>query len=320
MKLHLGTKPSRLLLSTLLAGTVAGIGLPGIAHAAVGDTVALSMSVQHPGVRPDARQRMAPTPTPPGGTVTYLLTITNPGPSDAQNVTVTDTLDPNLSYVSSKGGCTAAGQVITCSKPTLAAGETFSFEIVVQVKQGVAAGTIIPNVGTAATDTDDTDPSNNSSSAELEVTDSKVDVSIVKTGPGTPLTAGENFTITFEVDNAGPSDATNVVVTDTLDPNLEYVTASGAACAFTAPTLTCDIGDVDAGTGATTIVVTLKAKSSMPENATITNTAEVDSAETDVKPTNNTSTIDLVGGTAPPAVTKADVQLTKKVKSVRAPR
>ena len=62
-----------------------------------------------------------PDPVFVGSTLVYTLTVTNNGSVDAQNVTVTDTLDPNVTFVSASGGGTAAGNVVTFNLGTLAA-------------------------------------------------------------------------------------------------------------------------------------------------------------------------------------------------------
>ena len=66
-----------------------------------------------------------PDPLVAGADATYSLTVTNAGPSDAQNVTITDTLDPALTGSDadhSLGSCTLTGQVVSCTVPTLPAG------------------------------------------------------------------------------------------------------------------------------------------------------------------------------------------------------
>ena len=63
-----------------------------------------------------------------GGSVTYTFAVANAGPSDAANLTVTDTLPAGVTFVSASGGgwtCTNSGNVsVTCTRPTLAAGAT----------------------------------------------------------------------------------------------------------------------------------------------------------------------------------------------------
>ncbi len=48
----------------------------------------------------------------------YEIVVTNHGPSDAQNVIVTDTLDPNVTFAGASAGCTNVGQVVTCTAGT----------------------------------------------------------------------------------------------------------------------------------------------------------------------------------------------------------
>ncbi|MCB0149995.1 MAG: DUF11 domain-containing protein, partial [Caldilineaceae bacterium] len=50
----------------------------------------------------------------------YQIVVTNNGPSDAQNVVVTDTLPLSTTYAGGDAACSAVGQTVTCVVGTLA--------------------------------------------------------------------------------------------------------------------------------------------------------------------------------------------------------
>ena len=62
------------------------------------------------------------------GSVAYTLTVRNNGPSDAANLTVTDTLPAGVTFVSATGtgwACSNTGNVsVTCTRAALATGVT----------------------------------------------------------------------------------------------------------------------------------------------------------------------------------------------------
>jgi uncharacterized repeat protein (TIGR01451 family) len=70
------------------------------------------------------------------------------------------------------------------------------------------------NTATATTDSVDPNTANNSDTVTTTITQS-ADVSVAKTGDAT-VVAGNDVTYTITVTNNGPSDASNVVLTDTL--------------------------------------------------------------------------------------------------------
>ena len=106
-----------------------------------------------------------------GQNVTYTLQVTNAaGASDAQNVTVTDTIPANTALISAavtsgKGWVAAkppagiSGKVVF-SKASVAAGETASFQIVVRVNKDTTV-TTISNTATVASSTADPDSADN---------------------------------------------------------------------------------------------------------------------------------------------------------------
>ena len=99
------------------------------------------------------------------------------------------------------------------------------------------------------------------------------DLSVTKTDSPDPVTEGNLLTYTLTVSNAGPDDATNVVLTDTLPGSVTFVSATpsqGAPCTGTT-TITCNLGAISNGNNATVqIVVIPNTPGSITNNATAT--------------------------------------------------
>src|SRR6185369_7325452 len=125
------------------------------------------------------------------------------------------------------------------------------------------------------------------------------DLSVTKTTGATSVTPGQVITYTITVSNAGPSPATNVVVTDTLPPGLQYVlaTPSQGSCSGTT-TVTCNMGTLNSGASAT---VALQVQV-LATSGTITNSASATAAESDPNSANNS------GSAAPVPVATASAQ------------
>jgi uncharacterized repeat protein (TIGR01451 family) len=117
------------------------------------------------------------------------------------------------------------------------------------------------------------------------------DLAVTKADSPDPVTAGSTLTYAVGVSNQGPKDATEVVVTDRLPSQTEFLSAvaSTGSCERKGRRVTCRLGGLSAdpakGTSAT---VTIQVR---PRRAgTIDNTASVDSAETDPVPLNDMAT------------------------------
>ncbi|HYR94397.1 MAG TPA: DUF11 domain-containing protein [Methylomirabilota bacterium] len=135
----------------------------------------------------------------------------------------------------------------------------------------------------------------------------QADLSITKSGSPDPVAPGANLTYLIEVANAGPDAATAVTVTDTIPSGTTFVSLASPAgwtCLTIVGPITCTIPTL--GVGATayfTLVVNVTAG----DGATITNTATVVSATTDLNQRNNTATATTrVKRQADLAVTKTD--------------
>jgi uncharacterized repeat protein (TIGR01451 family)/LPXTG-motif cell wall-anchored protein len=106
-----------------------------------------------------------------GERATYELVVTNQGPSTATGVTVVDTVPDGLRAVSASGDgwdCAVDGQLVTCTRVTLGAGETTTITLVVDVADA-AAGDTVTNVATVDADTDDPDDANNRDEVSTQI-------------------------------------------------------------------------------------------------------------------------------------------------------
>jgi len=121
-----------------------------------------------------------------------------------------------------------------------------------------------------------------------------VDMSVTKTDSPDPVTGGEDVTYTVVATNNGPDDATNVVITDTLDQQVTFVSATfdqGTPC--TTATInnlvevTCVLGELAVNNSASgTIVVTSPV---VQATGSIANSVSVSANETDPNTENNTA-------------------------------
>ncbi len=165
-----------------------------------------------------------------GEVATYTVVVTNNGPSQASGVTVSDTLDADLSLVPNSfdpgtSGVTIAtvGQTSTFTVGVLNANASVSFTFDVMIDSG-ATGTI-PNTATVTSTENDSVPANNTDSVDIAV-DQAVDLILTKTVDRLTAVPGQHqlvyeFTVSHDTDS--PSDATNVVVTDTLPAGVSGV-------------------------------------------------------------------------------------------------
>ncbi|WMJ80619.1 CARDB domain-containing protein [Clostridium sp. MB40-C1] len=245
-----------------------------------------------------------PDPVVAGNQAIYTITVSNAGPSDATNVILTDVipaciLNPEFSI---DGGLTWNPWVSPYNIGTIVAGGTVTVLIRGTVDPS-CTGTIT-NTATVSSDVLDPDPTNNTSTIVTQI-DTSADLSITKTVNPDPVVAGEQATYTITVNNAGPSDALNVTLTDVIPAcilNPEFSLDGGVTFnPWVSPYV---IGTMAAGA---TVTILIRGTVDPSCTGTITNTARVDSTTPDPDPTNNETTI------VTPIDTSADLSIVKTV-------
>lgn len=257
----------------------------------------------------------APDPVAPDSDLTYTIGIANSGPSDAVNVTVSDVVPAQTTFVSvtpaagfTCGTTPAVGGTgtVSCTAPSLPPGGPLFFTLVVHVSP--AAAGVISNTATIGSDTADSNTNNNTFTTTNTVS-TTADVSLTKSDSPDPVVAGSNITYTIPVSNGGPNSGAAVTVTDVVPTGTTFVSVTApAGWSCTAPasggtgTVTCSNPVlVNGATDTLTLVVNVNPSTT----GTITNTANVSTTSTDLAAGNNSATATTTVNTS------ADLTVTK---------
>jgi uncharacterized repeat protein (TIGR01451 family) len=235
------------------------------------------------------------TPVTRGNVATYSVTVTNTGPKAATNVVVTDPVPSGLTFnaAASDASCVQQGSNVVCNLGNLALNQPKTVAISFNVTNNgdTCAETQITNTATVTGSPNDPQTANNSSSVQttLVCQPQPANLSIVKTGPDT-VTRGNPIAYTVTVANAGPSTATNVVVTDAVPSGLTFnAGASSNLCQLQGGSVICNAGSLINGESRDLQLVfnTQNVAGCVPTN--VENTATVRSDQADPTTSNNQS-------------------------------
>jgi uncharacterized repeat protein (TIGR01451 family) len=258
------------------------------------------------------------------------IQVTNLGPSDAQNVVVTDAIVSNASFTvtgitTGVGACAPATPIgpgssatVTCNLGVAAAGVGTRIHVAFTSN---GAGDV-NDTATVTSSTPDPNAANNSATGRVTFV-AAADLAISKTAAPNPVVAGTNVTYTIGVNNAGPSDAPNVVVKDTIPAQVSVLSVSPSAGSCTAgipgnplQPLTCTMGTLANG-GSATITVVAAVSPTVPNGTVINNNASVSSDVSDPNNGNNSATSAVtVNTSADLAISKASDKAIYKPSSV----
>lgn len=227
------------------------------------------------------------SPVVAGQLINYTLTVSNGGPSVAQNVQVAD-VNPNLSNLEfSLDGSTWNPWTSPYTIGTMGTGASIQIYL-----RGVVLSSVTGTLGNTATvtsTTPDNDLTNNTSTVNSPVTTS-ADLAVTKVCNTSPVKKNDPIRYTITVHNNGPSDALNASIADVINPadisNVQYSTDGG----ITWNTWTSPLG---IGTLAAQATYTLLLEGTVANTAPnpLVNTVSVSSSTNDPVPGNNTSTV-----------------------------
>ncbi|TDR41138.1 putative repeat protein (TIGR01451 family) [Tahibacter aquaticus] len=244
----------------------------------------------------------APATAISGQAITYTITASNAGPSDAAGVSLSNPLPANTTFASlaAPGGwsCTTpavgATGTVSCTAASLAVTSAV-FTLVVTVDAGTTAANIT-DTATVSSATSDPNPGNESATATTPLS-AEADLSVTHVATplsGPDLAPGESIQYAMTVTNVGPSSAALVTLSNIMPPQttLNSLTAPpGWSCTTPAlgsnGTISCTRPTLAPGSSTITFVVLLDAGYL---GSTVVDTASVTSATTDPAPGNETQT------------------------------
>jgi uncharacterized repeat protein (TIGR01451 family) len=226
------------------------------------------------------------TTVAPQETLTYNIKIDNAGPSAAVGTTFSDSLPSFVTFVSgtvSIPGVTLqhSGGIITANLGTMQPGDTITITILARVNNN-ATGTLVNTATVAAPK--EVNLTNNTDTVSNPVTP-RIDLQITKIDSRDPVEPGSQFTYTLEIKNNGPSNATGVVITDTLPvTGVTYVSASQTPDSINGRELEFEIGNLASGASKTVTITVAVATTFV---GTLYNTAHVEGNEQETNLNNN---------------------------------
>ncbi|HEY3855545.1 MAG TPA: DUF11 domain-containing protein [Verrucomicrobiae bacterium] len=253
-----------------------------------------------------------PEPVVVGNDLTYLLAISNSMPRLATDVTISNLLPANLSFVSVTGGTVTTNKgALLINAGSLGPGATNLITLV--VKPNTVEN--LTNVFHVSADQPDPDPNAGFATVVSTVngisTQLSADVSVTTTNfsPNYQYIVFPNSTLTcwLTVSNAGPATATGLTLRDFIPPNVSFVSATGGNATSNNGVITINLASLPAGaTNQVQIVVQPSMQylntSLITTASFLTNFYEVSDNEPDPVAGNNTTNvvvdvIDFVPGT-----------------------
>ncbi len=226
------------------------------------------------------------TSVAPKETLNYSIKIDNHGPSAAAGTTFTDTLPSFATFVSgtvSIPGVTLqhSGGKLSADLGTLQPGASVIITIQALVSDD-ATGTLVNTASVSAPK--EVNLSNNTDTVSNPVTP-RIDLAITKIDSRDPVEPGSTFSYTIEIANNGPSNATGVVVTDTLPASgVTFVSASQTPSSIDGRNLEFAIGDLARGA---TRTITINVAVNPSFVGTLINVAHVEGNEQETNLNNN---------------------------------
>jgi uncharacterized repeat protein (TIGR01451 family) len=193
-----------------------------------------------------------------GTNVTFTLTVTNLGPTNATGAVVSDLLPAGYTYVSDNGSGTYIPGTGEWTIGNLALNATASL----QITATVIAGGNHQNTATVSGNQGDPVPDNNTATQTVDPMQS-ADLAITKTDMQDPVLAGNTITYTLLLTNNGPSQASNIMVNDVIPALLTNISVTPSMGTWLAPTWS--VSTLASGSSATLTIV-----ATVPPDAQIT--------------------------------------------------
>ncbi|WP_317169958.1 Ig-like domain-containing protein [Pedobacter sp. SG918] len=265
-----------------------------------------------------AIQKTGPSSINAGEQISYTITVTNQGTANANASVITDAIPASIlnpSWTTSVTGTAvvtagATGSTnavsVTGDIPAGAANK-----IVITVTGTVDAGTAATSIANSATVTPAESGATAKTSNTVTTSVGKLpSISLTKTGPATAK-AGETVTYIIEAVNNGPSNASNLSITDAIPTQLTGVTWTVVAAGTSTVSAASGTGNVSltsnlkVGTANKVTITATGTISAAQSNVTITNQAVATPTEAGISPVNSNAVNTAISNKSTITIVKA---------------
>jgi uncharacterized repeat protein (TIGR01451 family) len=227
-----------------------------------------------------------------GQSLTFVVTVTNNGPSPSTGGVLTDVLPAGVSFISATPSFgptpTPMDGMLVDDYGDLAVGGTFTLRIVVNA--GVQSAPQATDSASVLGNEFDPNMFNNSNFAVADIT-AVADVAVAIVPSATTVGVGQPLVYTVNVANIGPSPATGVMFTDILPAGVMFISAtasSGTGPIESGGVVTDTIDSLAAGGLVTFTITVIPTAAGVP---TITDNAGVMANEPDPDMKNNAAAV-----------------------------
>lgn len=254
----------------------------------------------------------SPDPVAPDSDLSYTIVVSNSGPDAASSVSWSDTLPAGATFVSvtapnGSWSCvdpgTGSAGVVSCSTLSFAVGDSAIFSLVVHIPATYSGASPIVNTAAVTSNTSDPNGTNNTATAStvFNPPPDMADLSVTKSVDNPTPNIGDTVRYTITISNGGPSVATGVIVSESLESGLSVVSGSESTSqgSYDSGSGLWTVGSLGVGSSATlTLNATVNASGSYGNTAAV-----VGSDQPDPSPVNNQIRIILSPGETTPEVT-----------------
>jgi uncharacterized repeat protein (TIGR01451 family) len=217
------------------------------------------------------------------GTAIFDIVYRNVGSDTATNVVISDTLPPGMSLVSASDTPAINGNTLTWTLPQMKAGTKGSLTVTAQADASLADGKVLTNSASVFS-TEQPLPQADTTAvtvlnAVLTLTKS-ADRPTANSGISATNTPGDFIAYTLKYENRGGAAATDTVVSDTLPPDVTFVSATPAPDSVAGDIVSWNLGTVAANAAPGTVGLIVQVADDLRDGTVLHNTATIASATT----------------------------------------
>jgi uncharacterized repeat protein (TIGR01451 family) len=258
---------------------------------------------QCPGADLSLTMSASPTTVFLGSNVIYTMTVSNAGPSTAQDVAIIQGLPAgvvNVVVTNSSVSVNQSGTNLTMTLASLPVYGTATISVSATLTTntlGTNTSALVTSVASVGSPAPDSNPDNNTASATVTLSEPAADLAVTMTASPSSVLQGGLLTYTINVTNNGPSIAKGVTLATILPANANFVSATTSQGSILFNGTYAILGDLPLGTN---VVVTIAISPTTTGNIIASATAFLGANSFEIDPItfNNTAAVSTTVGPA----------------------